>query len=357
MKYSIIVALDNDFALTNNFIENLLKTTDIENDGELVVVLDGCTDIKSIEYIRFLSKQKPYIKLIENDVRYGYGISNNIAVKNSSGDILIFINSDVFPVKGSIKMLAKYLEDNQATVGAVQGLLIYPQNNTVQSTGHLFLDLQNKHIYQGKKATSSLIKKEGIRQAITTAFCAITKDVFFQNNMFNEYYYNAYEGFELTLKITLSGMKCMYYPKAIAYHIAGGSRNNLNILESQQGKYFIQNFGNKIKTDIDNYILPQLDEECFRNIYTVINLSQLKGWHNVLTKLKLKLNGEVCKPHYGEANLYLLFPYSFLNYSGNYLFLVDSYKDILSNYNWFKNRSTNSDIIIDSHGNYEKIKV
>ena len=68
---------------------------------------------------------------------------------------------------------------------------------------------------------------------------------------FNEYYYNAYEGFELTLKINNSGLKCIYYPEAIAYHIGGGTRNSMDISETQQGKYFIQNWGDIISTDID----------------------------------------------------------------------------------------------------------
>lgn len=356
MKYSVIVAIDNDFALTNNFIENLFKTTDIKEDGELVIVLDGCSDIKTIEYLRDLSQQKSYIKLIENDKRYGYGTANNIAVKNSHGDILVFINTDVLPTKGSIITLVDYVESNRESIGAAQGLLIYPQNNRVQSTGHLFLDLQNNHAYQGKNITDSVIRKESVRQAITTAFCAIPREVFFQNNMLNEYYYNAYEGFELTLKITLSGLKCMYYPKAVAYHICGGSRNNLNISESQQSKYFVHHWGDKIKTDIDKYIQPQLSNECLNNIYTVINLSQLKGWEDVLSKLNFKTNGEISKPHYGDANLYLLFPYYFLNYAGNYLFIIDKFINITANHNWFENRFSHDDIVIDSHGNFENIK-
>lgn len=356
MKYSIIVAVDNEFALINNFIENLLKTTDIAHEGELVIVLDGCSDIKAINYLKGLSQELNYIKLIENPKRYGYSIANNIAVKNSCGEVLLFINSDVFPTKGSIEKLVNYVSTNQPKIGAAQGLLIYPQNNTVQSTGHLFLDLQNTHVYQGKNISDPVIKKEGMRQALTTAFCAIPRDIFFQNNMLNEYYYNAYEGFELTFKISLAGLKCMYYPEATAYHICGGSRSKLNISETQQSKYFIQHWGEKIETDIEKYIRPQLNDECLNEIYTVINLSQLKGWKYVLDELNFHINGEITQPHSGEANLYLLFPYSFLNYAGNYLFITDSYKNLMANHNWFENRFNNRDIVIDSHGNFEKIR-
>lgn len=351
MKYSIIVALDNNHALTNNFIENLLLTTPFKNDGELVIVSDGCNDIETINYLKSLSDRHLPIKIIYYNEKLGYGKANNIAVDNSCGDILVFINSDVFPVRGSIQRLISYLEKNSSTVGAVQGLLIYPQNNSIQSTGHLFINLQNTHIYQDSTIHKDIVKKEGRRQALTTAFCAIPRRIFMENGKFNEYYYNAYEGFELTLKINLSGLKCMYYPEAMAYHIGGGTRGSMNICEIQQGKYFIQNWGDKLVTDIEQYILPQINEDILRRMYSVIILSQLTGWEKVIKNLALNINGYIYQLHAGEINLYQLFPYSFLDFGGNYLFIVDSIKNIAGNYNWIKNRRNSYDIVIDSHGN------
>lgn len=351
MKYSIIVAIDNNFALTNNFIETLLSSTKLGRDNELVIILDGCNNIQTINYLDSLSEKKLPIKVLHNDSKRGYGIANNIAVDNSKGDILVFINSDVFPSPGSIDKLVSFLIENQDTVGAAQGLLVYPQDNKVQSTGHLFLDLQNNHVYQGSPISNPIVQKRDERQAITTAFCAISREVFLKNGKFNEYYYNAYEGFELTLKITLSSLKCMYYPEAVAYHICGGTRNSMNISETQQSKYFIQNWGDDIITDIDRYIAPQLNKIHLKRLYTVIILSQLKGWETVLEKLQLNVNGYITHPYYGNIDLYQLFPYSFLDFGGNYLFIVDSINNISLNYHWIENRRENHDIVIDSHGN------
>lgn len=356
MRYSIIVAIDNNFALTNNFIENLFLTTAFENEGELIIILDACNDIQTIEYLNSLSDKTLPIKIIHNNTKLGYGKSNNIAVDNSKGDILVFINSDVFPVNNSINCLVSYLEDNISTVGAVQGLLIYPQSNKVQSTGHLFIDLQNTHVYQHCDVKKDIVKKEGCRQALTSAFCAIPRDIFIRNGKFNEYYYNAYEGFELTLKITFSGLKCMYYPEAIAYHISGGTRNSMDICETQQGKYFIKNWGNKIKTDIEQYILCQLNESIQKRMYSSIIFSQLTGWEVILEKLKFNINGYIHHQCSGEINLYQILPFSFLNFGGNYLFIVDSIKNISGNYNWIKNRKNSYDIVIDSHGNVMYLK-
>ncbi len=356
MRYSIIVALDNNYALTNNFIENLLFTESLQEDSELIIVSDGCTNIQTIEYLKKLSEKTFPIKVIYNKTKKGYGKSNNIGVEYSQGDILVFLNSDVFPTQNSIRNLVSYLEENRKTTGAVQGLLIYPQTNRVQSTGHLFMDLQNAHVYQGSDIQKKVIHECCERQALTSAFCAIPRDIFIKNGRFNEYYYNAYEGFELTLKITYSGLKCIYYPKAVAYHIGGGTRNSMDICETQQGKYFIQNWGEKISTDIEKYILPQLDEEILNKMYRVVILSQLNGWEKVLQRLQFNIDGYVYQPHSGEANLYNLFPYSFFDFEGNYLFIVESIKDISKNYNWIKRRNKPYDMVIDLHGNVIKLQ-
>lgn len=58
MRYSIIVALDNNFALTNNFVENLLLTESLQNDSELVIVSDGCANIQTIDYLKNFLKNR-----------------------------------------------------------------------------------------------------------------------------------------------------------------------------------------------------------------------------------------------------------------------------------------------------------
>lgn len=76
-------------------------------------------------------------------------MANNYAVSKASGEILTFLNSDVFPQKESIDILVGYIENG--LVDVVQGLLVFPQTGKVQSTGHLFIESMAPHVYQGKK--------------------------------------------------------------------------------------------------------------------------------------------------------------------------------------------------------------
>ena len=268
MKYSVIVAIDNPYELISNFLENLINTTDFQ-DGELVIVIDGGRDYKTLDYLLNKSTEYPFIKIVNYEKKLGYSCANNLGVKNSSGEYLVFLNSDVLPCEGSISCLLDYLKNND-TCGAVQGLLIYPQNMRVQSTGHLFMENHNSHVYSGMSPQNSLVQAIGKRQALTTAFIAMKKEIFIKNGMFDDEYYNAYEGMELTLKISLSGLDCIYYPEAIAYHITGGSRNFLSYNDKIPGILFWTRWRKHIALDITKYLEPQITTLIKNEIYFLI---------------------------------------------------------------------------------------
>lgn len=355
MKNSIIISLDNDYCLVNNFIENLLTCTSFESNQEIIVVSDGCKNIDTFLYLKNLQEKYSFFHFFELAQKKGYSIANNYAVSKASGEILTFLNSDVFPQKGSIDTLVDYIKNGVADV--VQGLLIFPQNGKVQSTGHLFIESAAPHVYQGKKADDPLVLKEGVRQALTTAFLSMKKSTFLQHGGFDECYYNAYEGRELTLKIGNSGGRCLYTPKAIAFHCMGGTRKFISKNESQQKGIFWSRWEKKVKCDLTDYLLPQLTLEMLKHSYFIINCSYLIGWDRILQELKISVADTIdIKDRFGtNINLYYNLPYSTLSYHGIYLFLTNKIDELRGNKNWIDIRNNPLDIVMDVHGNIERL--
>ena len=353
MLFSIIVSLDNQYELITNFIETLVAHTDLTN-GELIIVADGCKDKDTLDYLEQIKLRINNFYAIITKEQNGYSIANNIAVKHSRGDILVFINSDVLVGKDSIKKMVDFLLANPSA-GAVQGRLIYPQNNKIQSTGHLFIGRDNSHIYKGKPVDHPLVLKQGVRQALTTAFCAIPKTIFYSNGCFNEEYYNAYDGMELTLKITYSGLQCVYYPDAIAYHITGATRSNVKFNDELAGRIFWSNWEGKIRTDIVEYITPQITKEMSNQIYFLIDCGSLPDWDAIIKGIDITISGKIkIRDRYDKSiNLYCNLPFASLNYNGAYLFVCDYIFALNKNYNWCYVRNNPLDLVIDSHGNVE----
>ena len=65
VKNSIVISLDNDYFLTNNFIENLLTNISYENGHEIIVVSDGCKNIETILYLNSIQQKFPFFHFYE----------------------------------------------------------------------------------------------------------------------------------------------------------------------------------------------------------------------------------------------------------------------------------------------------
>ncbi len=351
MKYSIIVAFNNHYTLMSNFLEHLLQNT-TPGDWELILYSDGCNDKETLDYLSKRTTEFPWIKLFYAPEQKGYSIANNLAVKESKGDILVFMNSDVLPWKGSIERLV-HTVSKMASPCAAQGRLIFPQNMKIQSTGHLFCGCHNSHIYSGKRYDDPLVMQAGRRQALTTALCVVPRNVFEHYGGFDERYYNAYEGMELTLKITRDGGECRYCPDCPAYHITGGTRNAVQFDDDMPGRYFWSSWRGKLRSDLADYIQPQITDHIRNQIYFHINGGRILEWPSVLSSLGLSFEGQLMlrDRFLRNIDLYHNLPFSALQYAGPYLFTVDTIATIQGNYNWAAVRSNPYDLVLDGHGN------
>lgn len=351
MRYSIIVVFNNNYALMSNFLENLLSTVD-ENDSELILYSDGCKDYETIQYLQKKADISQWIRLILSPQQQGYSIANNCAVSKSTAEYLVFMNSDVFPENGSVDRLVDYVS-HMDMPGAAQGRLIYPQNMLIQSTGHLFCRCYNGHVYTGKAHDDPLVLREGTRQALTTAFCAMPRNLFWKYGGFNERYYNAYEGMELTLKISHDGGKCLYCPDCAAYHATGATRGFVSFDDEMPGRYFWSTWSQHIQSDLASYLRPQITETMREPIYFHIESGTILEWPSVLRELGISFSGTIKLEDRFSRNieLYRNLPFSSFQYGAPYLFTVNDLSTLKGNKNWAVVRGRRDDLVLDGHGN------
>lgn len=350
MICSYIVAVDNSYSLISNFLEQLLQN--IKLVDEVIIINDGCNNIDTVAYLKKMAKKNSQIKLINLQNKVGFGRANNIGIKEAIGETFIFINSDIFLEANCIENMLTLLWSNEQ-IGAVQPLLVYPQNNLVQSTGHVFSEYRSGQLFSNRKLTDLVIKKSGKRQALTMALCAIKKEVLDQVGGFDEYYFNSHEGLELTLKISLSGYFCYYCSSAIAYHCSGTARSSIIFDISKQKAYFYKRWSDKIQYDLLEYLNVQLLPDFLETYYFILNFSTSCLWNDILNKLNIKiLQYESFQERFSNTiNLFNCLPFSTLNYNGDFLFLCDNISQLKNNYRWISLRKKHNDIIMDLDGN------
>lgn len=350
---SFIISIDTSYAMSNNFFSIFMKE-DFVKANEVVIILDGISNMKLDRYLDKLAQENSNIQLIKSE-KVGYGRANNIAVEHSSGEYLFFINCDIFVEHGCFEKMYAALETGKAD--CVQPLLIYPQSNLVQCAGTFFGSYYKDHLFDGNKIDASIVQQEGKRQALTSALYAMKKSIFYEFGGFDEFYYNKLEGFELSYKISLAGKICLYLPSAKAWHSRGGGRKQYSFDFRQQEAYFWARYGASVKEDLSVYINMQLASINCRQPYYTIIMNQLRTWKDVLNKTPLQIQELIEMPWTppGTFNLWDVFPNELLNYKGNLLLILENIRYLKDNIYWFELRNNPNDIAIDRYANVVNI--
>ena len=97
---SIVIAAHN----TRVFLEQSLAA--IGNRHEVTVVDTGSTD-RSQALVR---ERFPRVRLLELDTNAGYGRALNAGIASSSGELLVLMNGDAWPLPGSLERLVEAAE-------------------------------------------------------------------------------------------------------------------------------------------------------------------------------------------------------------------------------------------------------
>ena len=353
-KTSIIITVDNHFSLVNNFYEHLLNNVNLDN-CEIVTFLDGCNHVDVIQYLHDLEREYSLLRVVGSSINLGYGIANNEAVTHAQGEYLLFINSDVFPEFNAIQELISCIEKSDE-FSIVQGLLLYPQSNTIQSTGHVFGQFFNRHALAHRSLERLNLPKILYRQSLTSAFYILPKVLFTTHGGFDPFYFNCWDGMEFALKVNFSGLKTICLTTSIAYHSTGGARDYIQSNETQQSAYFWSQWGSRIIPDLVE-LYKSFDFKFTNLNYVLLNCSYIRQVENYLYPLGLNFDeGLAIHNRFGKPiNLYYELPFSYLTLNSPLLFFTNKFTDLSGNKNWIKTRNNSDDVILDTHGNITKL--
>jgi hypothetical protein len=62
-----------------------------------------------------LKTKYPRVKTILNNINIGYGKSNNLAIKEASGEYILLLNSDIVVLKDAIEQLLLFCNNHSNT--------------------------------------------------------------------------------------------------------------------------------------------------------------------------------------------------------------------------------------------------
>jgi GT2 family glycosyltransferase len=183
------------------------------------------------DFNRKISKQYPAIDIYQSPKNIFYCQALNIGIRKSKGDFILCLNDDVILDQRFIEEALKgfYINDK---IGMVSGKILRSDKQTLDSTG-LFLSpwRSAKERGYGLKDRGQFEKEEyifGVNGAVAFYRREMLENIKIDSDYFDRDYNMFYEDLDISWRGQSLGWKAYYAPKAIAYHVRGGTVRKSN---------------------------------------------------------------------------------------------------------------------------------
>jgi GT2 family glycosyltransferase len=217
---SVIIVNYNREDLLQQCLESLRGQS--FKDFEIIAVDNASQD----DSVAMVKSCYPEAKLIQNTANLLFCKAQNQGIGISRGDFILCLNSDVVLNRDYLKeaLSGAGIDDK---IGMVSGKILRMDKKTMDSTG-LFLGRNRKAVERGYgKIDKGQYNKPGYVFGASGA-CAFLRrsmltDIKDENGYFDERFGMYYEDLDLCWRANKKGWKAYYNPKAIAYHVRGGT--------------------------------------------------------------------------------------------------------------------------------------
>lgn len=268
---SIIIPTKDSHQILATCIESVLKKT-IYKNYEIIIVDNQSVNFKTINYLKKLTKNYNNIKILKYSSTFNYSDINNIAVKNSKGSVICFLNNDTEVISPSwlTEMVRHAVRPDIGCVGAMH----YYPDNRIQHAGVIVgMHGVADHAFKGQKKSSrgdvnNYLCSIRNPDAVTAATLVVRKELFDLVGGFDsEYLKVAFNDVDLCLKISNEGYRCLWTPNAELFHYESKTRN-LELADDVSNE--IEVFEHKVMQD--RWLTNSFP---VRDLLRSINLSQI----------------------------------------------------------------------------------
>ena len=234
MDLSIIIVNYKTYGLTKKAIKSVLET--VKSSYEILVIDNDSQDF-SYEKLKFTFNNEianGKIKFIANDSNEGFATANNIGIKESNGDYILFLNSDTIVKDDSIDSCLNYIK-KYLDVGAIGCKILLPNGDLDKAAKRSFPNPKNSFyklfgfskINKKSRANDYNIDLDpnGVYEvdSLVGAFMLLRKEAIVEVDLFDEDYFMYGEDIDLCYRIKKADWKVIYYGKTEIIHYKGSS--------------------------------------------------------------------------------------------------------------------------------------
>lgn len=220
---SIIIPAWNKVGMTVSCLKSIVEKLDDRVSYEVVLVNNGSED--ETEKL----KDIPGIVYVGNATNLGFVGGCNSGIDASHGKYLIFLNNDAEVTQDWLYQLVSTIESDKK-IGIVGSKIIYPNGVLQEAGGIIFNDGTGLNYGKFDQATSYQYNYIRDVDYCSGASVIISAKLMREFGGFDKLYQPAYyEDTDLSFKVRRAGLRVVYQPLSVIYHIEGGTAGtNLN---------------------------------------------------------------------------------------------------------------------------------
>ncbi|MFZ2411959.1 MAG: glycosyltransferase family 2 protein [Candidatus Methanoperedens sp.] len=217
LKVSVVVVNYNGKKYLSSCLSSLENQT--YSDFEVILVDNASTD-GSVEYVKAYF---PSVRIIENPKNYGFAKGNNIGIKEAKGELIATLNNDTEVTPAWLEELVRSINSDE-NVGMCASKLLFMKNRKMINSTGICISRSGACWDRGMFECDN-----GQYEFIGEVFGPCAGAAMYRKNMleeiglFDEDFYAYMEDVDLAFRGRLAGWKCLYVPKAVVYHVHGGT--------------------------------------------------------------------------------------------------------------------------------------
>ncbi len=185
-----------------------------------VILVDNASGDGSVEHVK---AGYPWVRVIDSHVNLGFAKANNVGINAANGEFIATLNNDTEAAPEWIEALVGAMMSDDRVGMCASKMLRMDDPTIIDSTGICISR-------SGACWDRGMFEKDrGQYEAEEEVFgpCAgaalYRKSMLDETGLFDEDFISYMEDTDLAFRCRLNGWKCLYVPKAVVYHVHGGT--------------------------------------------------------------------------------------------------------------------------------------
>ena len=217
MKLSVVIVSYNVRELLTACIDSVVKASE-GIDAEVFVVDNKSAD----DTVEVISRDYPWVHLINNKENLGFSKANNIAIRQSEGEYVLLLNPDTVVAEGTLRGVVEFMDQHPEAGGAggrmhnADGTLAPESRRAVPTP----LVAARKMLGFTKRYYMSNLPwdKPGKIEVVSGAFMMLRRKAIDQVGLLDEDFFMYGEDIDLSYRLLKGGWQNWYLPLDIIHY-------------------------------------------------------------------------------------------------------------------------------------------